>query len=200
MIPFVTEEIHAHLAKACGRSAHSIVTAPWPEPEEARIDEATDAEMEAMIDLIRAVRNIRAEMRVPEGAPLPAFVSVKDEAARDLVRSHADRFAHLAKIERLEADVGLEKPPASATKVVGEMEVYLPLGDVIDLDAELARLTKERAKVENQVRASQRKLQNRDFLEKAPPEVVEREKARRDEIAGRLEAIQKHVASLEEMR
>jgi valyl-tRNA synthetase len=199
MIPFVTEEIHRHKAEVLGRSPHSISRGSWPKPEEAFIDEAVDAEMETMIELVRAVRNIRAEMRVPDGARLAAYVSVKDEGTKDLVMRHAGRFAHLARLETLEAGVGLAKPPASATKVVGEMEVYLPLGDVIDLGAELDRLKREREKVESQVRVSERKLENRDFLEKAPAEVVERERARRDEIATRLEAVQKHVTSLEEL-
>jgi len=82
---------------------------------------------------------------------------------------------------------------------VGEMEVFLPLGDVIDLDAERARLTKEAGKIENQARASERKLQNRDFTEKAPAEVVDRERARRDDLANQLAAVKKHIESLDDL-
>jgi valyl-tRNA synthetase len=200
MIPFVTEEIREHLSEVLGREWESISYLPWPECDAARIDDAVDAEMETMIALTRAVRNIRAEMNVPEGARLSARVSVKDEAARDLVNGHAARFGHLARLDSLDAEIDLAKPEGSYYHVVGEMEVYLPLGDVIDLEAELKRLAKEETKLENQARASERKLSNREFLEKAPAEVVERERERRDEIANRLLAIQSHIRSLESLQ
>ena len=79
------------------------------------------------------------------------------------------------------------------------MEVYLPLGDVIDLEAERARLSKEADKIEGRARASERKLQNRDFTERAPAEVVDRERVRRDDLANQLAAVKKHIESLDEM-
>jgi valyl-tRNA synthetase len=199
-VPFVTEEIHGHLDRTTGRETGFVARAPWPASEDGRIDEATDAEMETLISITRTIRNIRAEMNVPEGAKLKALVSVADEYGRELVLRHAGRISLLARLESLTADVGAEKPAGSAFKSVGDMEVYLPLGDVIDLDAEWDRVQKEREKVEGQLRVSEQKLSNQDFRERAPARVVERETARRDELATRLTAIQRHLASLDELR
>jgi valyl-tRNA synthetase len=102
----------------------------------------------------------------------------------------------MARLETIDAGVGLKKPPTSAAAVVGDMTIFVPLGDVIDLDAERARLSKEAEKVEKMVRTSERKLANRDFLTRAPEEVVERERARRDDLATRHEAIQAQLESL----
>jgi valyl-tRNA synthetase len=156
--------------------------------------------MDEMQEITRRIRNIRAEMNVPEKAELECRISVKDEAAKALVLEHAPWISHLARLSGLTAGVDLEKPAGAATQVVGGLEVYVLLGDVIDVDAEIARLRKESEKMEGQVRGCERKLQNRDFLEKAPEEIVEREKERRDDLAARLEAIQGHIASLMDLR
>ena len=108
------------------------------------------------------------------------------------------RISALARLGSYTVEVDAKKPPSSATQVVGETEIYLPLAGVIDLDAERKRLVVEAGKVESNVRASERKLQNRDFVEKAPGEIVEREKERRDELALKLEALMKHIDALED--
>jgi len=196
MIPFVTEEIHDHVRQALGKPEHFVSLADWPVADEGRINETIDREMETMIAIIRAIRNIRAEMNVPEGARLDVRVAVKDEAGSDLVARHGARISIMAKLDSIDAGVGLAKPSTAAVAVVGDMTIYVPLGDVIDLDVERARLEKEIEKVENLVRGSERKLANRDFLERAPEKVVERERSRRDDLATRHEAIQAQLATL----
>ncbi len=196
MIPFVTEEIHDHVRQALGRSGHFVSLADWPVADGDYINETIDREMETMIAITRAIRNIRAEMNVPEGARLEVRVAVTDEAGKDLVTRHGARICNMAKLNSIDAGVGLAKPPTAAVAVVGDMTIFVPLGDVIDLDAERARLGKEAEKVEKMVRTSERKLANRDFLSRAPEEVVERERLRRDELATRHEAIQAQLKSL----
>jgi len=199
-VPFVTDEIHENLGAALGEETAPLARSAWPKADDARIDEETAREMETLQAVIRSIRNVRAEMNVPETARPPLTVSAADEDGKAMVLRHADRIAHLAKLERIEAGVGLPKPGGAAAAVVGDLELFLTLGDVIDVDAEIERLRKESDKLEKAVRGSERKLQNRDFLEKAPAEIVDREKSKRDDLASRLEAVRKHVESLEDLR
>jgi valyl-tRNA synthetase len=199
MTPFVTEEIHDHLVRALGRTPHLIGRSPWPGEDLCREDAAAEAEMGVLTELTRAVRNIRAETGVAEGAKVPLVVSAKDESAASLVLRNADHLRTLAKLSSVEAGVGIAKPQASAAAVVGDLLVYVPLAGVIDVAAERERLTREAAKAEEQLAASERKLGNADFVNRAKPEAVERERVKRDDLAARRTALARQIESLDRL-
>ncbi len=199
MVPFVTEEIHAHLAAALGEPPASLARASWPKPADGRPDSEAEGEMEVLAELTRAVRNVRAEMGVAEAVKVPLVVSARTAAAADLVRRHARHLMVLARLSGVETGVDLAKPAAAAAAVVGDSTAFVPLGGIIDLAEERKRLTKEADKVEGLLAASDRKLGNPDFVARAKPEVVERERERRDETAARLAALRRQIASLAEL-
>jgi valyl-tRNA synthetase len=196
MAPFVTEEIHDHLLRALGRPPRLLGGTPWPGADEGRPDAAAESEMDLLVGLTRAVRNIRAETGVPEGSKVPLVVSAKDAVAAGIVERNAGHLSTLAKLRSVEVGVSIPKPPASAAAVVGDLLVYVPLGDVIDVAAERERLTREVAKAEEQLAASDRKLGNADFVSRAKPEAVERERVKRDDLAARRAALVKQIESL----
>jgi valyl-tRNA synthetase len=172
-MPFITEEIWQDLP----HKGRSIMVAPWPRAEAKAIDlEATEA-MEVLMEVIRAVRNIRSEMNIPNSKPLGLLVKISDETQLPLVASGADYIRSLARVDPFQVGSDLAKPSASATAVVKGMEVFVPLRGVIDPEEERARLDSELKKLDRDLEKVSKKLASVDFLERAPEEIVFKEKA-----------------------
>ncbi|GGX94425.1 valine--tRNA ligase [Litchfieldella qijiaojingensis] len=184
MMPYISEEIWQRVAplagKARGDGSESIMTQPWPLPEEDKIDEAATRDIEWLKGVIIAVRNIRAEMNIAPGKLLDVLLT--KGAAADRERLEANRL-FLAKLAKLQSASWLDDPeqaPLSATQLVGEMEVLVPMADLIDKDSELARLGKEIDKQDKLINGIEKKLGNESFVAKAPEAVVQKE---RDKLA-----------------
>ncbi|GAA0563913.1 valine--tRNA ligase [Halomonas salifodinae] len=181
MMPYISEEIWQRVAPLAGTlrdEGDSIMAQPWPLPEEARIDEAATRDIEWLKGVIVAVRNIRAEMNIAPGKPLDVLLTKGGEA--DRARLEANR-RFLAKLAKLESITWLDDPaqaPLSATQLVGEMEVLVPMADLIDKEAELTRLDKEIDKQDKLIGGIEKKLGNESFVAKAPEAVVEKERGK----------------------
>ncbi|MFG6157783.1 valine--tRNA ligase [Halomonas sp. 1390] len=182
MMPFISEEIWQRVAPLAGTLATdeggSIMNQPWPLADEALVDERATRDIEWLKGVIVAVRNIRAEMNIAPGKPLEALLT--KGGPEDAERLAANRLflSKLAKLERVEWLDDPEQAPLSATQLVGEMEVLVPMADLIDKDAELARLAKEIDKQEKLIGGIEKKLGNESFVAKAPAAVVEKERAK----------------------
>ncbi|MGE5587822.1 MAG: valine--tRNA ligase [Clostridia bacterium] len=178
-MPFITEGIWRRLPGAGG----SIMVSPWPAFEERLDDPDAEAEMVTLMDVTRAIRNIRSEMNVPAQKKVDAIVVAEGKTAEAL-RAGRHLVVRLAGLERLGVEAGLEhKPEKAAHAVVAGAEVYVPLAGIIDLDTEIRRLEKDLRAAEAALEAAERKLSNPGFLEKASEEVVERERMRREDYA-----------------
>ncbi|MEQ6888453.1 valine--tRNA ligase [Halomonas sp. CS7] len=181
MMPFISEEIWQRVAPLAGTRAadgDSIMNQPWPLANEALVDEAATRDIEWLKGVIVAVRNIRAEMNIAPGKPLEALLT--KGGPEDAERLAANRLflSKLAKLERVEWLDDPEQAPLSATQLVGDMEVLVPMADLIDKDTELARLAKEIDKQEKLIGGIEKKLGNESFVAKAPETVVEKERAK----------------------
>ncbi len=179
-MPFITEEIWQRIAPLAGRSGDTIMLQPWPEPDPARIDATAERDAEWLQAVIVGVRNIRGEMNIPPGRELD--VLLKNAGAEDRRRLEQNgtflrKLAKLASIKTLGAD---ESAPLSATALVGEMEVLVPMAGLIDRDAELARLDREVERLDKELKRLQGKLDNASFTARAPADVVQKE---RDKLA-----------------
>ncbi len=174
LMPFVTEEIWQVL----GENRQSIMIHPYPRPQPAWVDEQTERQMEFLMGVVRAVRNLRAEMNCPPGKEVKAIFH-GPEGDLAFLRSQEPYLRLLARVSAAEYASAGERPKGAATAVIGATEIYLPFGDLINLDEERARLTKEIRKFEEEFSRVQKKLANDDFISKAKEEVVrkEREKA-----------------------
>ena len=206
-LPFLTEEVWQKLRAVVearrldwpgdAEWPEAVLIADWPAEEPERRDEEAEAVMALLQDLVRGVRNIRAKMNVPDRKPLRAVVSLENEDAAERLRVSDRMLRDLANIEDVEIGVALEKPEGSAVEVVGQTQLFVPLRDLIDLDEERKRLTREIDKAAQYRDAVARKLDNPNFAARAPAEVVQRERERLAEAAARLATLESNLKDLE---
>ncbi len=195
-MPFVTEEIWQHLKAAWADGETwpgALMITPWPEADESRLDDAAEADMALLMDLIRQIRNARAEFNVTPGKRVPAIVAAADKL--EMLEAQRGLLTFLAKVddEQLTLARSLEEKPQKAVALVaaGGVEAYLPLAGLVDLEQEMERLQKAIAETEGEIRRAEGMLANADFVTKAPEHVVQRQRdrlAEEQERLGRLEA------------
>jgi valyl-tRNA synthetase len=174
MMPFMTEELWARTAGEGQERTSLLCHAKWPEPTFE--DAAAAEEINWLVDLVSGIRSVRSEMNVPPAAIAPLVVVGASDATRDRLARHDSAIRRLARIGSVAHEAAA--PPASAQIVLGEATVCLPLGSLINLDAETTRLQKELGKITEEVARVQKKLSNERFVAGAAPEIVvaEREK------------------------
>nr|WP_322941390.1 valine--tRNA ligase [Pseudomonas sp. s4] len=177
-MPFITEEIWQRIKGQAGVSGDTIMLQPWPVANESRIDAAAEGDIEWVKQLMLGVRQIRGEMKISMAKRIDIIVA--NASAEDLRRlaDFEPLLSKLAKLESVRVLAAGEEAPMSATTLVGEMEVLVPMAGLIDKDAELARLDKEVARLEGEVKRVGGKLANEGFVAKAPAEVLEKERAK----------------------
>jgi valyl-tRNA synthetase len=171
-MPFITEEIWQRLPGA----GPSIMIAPYPKSRRPAGAAAVEASMADVMALVTAIRNIRGEMRVPPGLTLPAIVRTAGEHAGTFANNRRTVEA-LARVQ-MTLDAAASRPAGSALAVVGDTEVYVDLAGVIDVAAERQRLEKEIRKASETITFLESKLARPEFVERAPAEIVERERER----------------------
>ena len=181
IMPFITEEIWQQLRPLVGGQGETIQTQPYPRVDDDRIDSAAEDELAWIQALVMAVRRIRSEMDIAPSRPLPVLLKDWREADRERYQRNQAFIGTLARLESVQwlgqdADV-----PESATALVGEMRVLIPVAGLVDKEAELARLEREMGKLRQNVERAEAKLANSSFVEKAPAEVVARERERLEE-------------------
>ena len=176
IIPFVTEEIWQNVRPLLGIEGDTIMLRPYPEASDIEADATATAEIEWVKDVLTGVRRIRAEMNISPGKVIPLLFANGDAADRGRAGKFAAQIAFLGRVETPVWVDGDE--PAAAVGVVGGMRVLIPLEGLIDVGAEKARLAKEIARIEGEVRKCEAKLGNANFVANAPAEVVEQERQR----------------------
>jgi valyl-tRNA synthetase len=192
MMPFVTEELWAETGKFGTARDSMLITTEWPDLSGLE-DAAADAELAWLIDVISNIRSVRSEMNVPASAKLQMVVTgAGEETLRRLVAG-TSLISRLARLEEISPQN--EVPGESAQFVVGDATFALPLAGVIDIAAEKVRLEKEVGKLDGEITQVDKKLGNEQFVSKAPEEVIEEQKARREAAAERrtkiLEALKR---------
>ncbi|MFE8069484.1 valine--tRNA ligase [Marinobacteraceae bacterium S3BR75-40.1] len=180
IMPFITEEIWQRVAPLAGKDGETIMLQPYPKADDALVDDKAEQDIEWVKGVIEAIRNIRGEMNIAPGKPIPALFHQGNAEDKRRLEENRQFLVALAKLESLEWLEGAEAP-MSATQLVGNMEVLVPMAGLIDKDAELARLNKEVEKLDKEIKRLEGKLSNENFTAKAPAEVVEKEKAKLEE-------------------
>ncbi len=196
-MPFVTEEVWHKLPGTEG----SIMTATFPKDADTTCgvvrDEEAESQMALLTAVITGIRNIRGEMNLPPALQLIAEVQSPDAPARQTIDAHRGVIAGMARLKDFTVGPPGDKPKAAATAVVDSCAIYVSLEGVIDFDKERQRLEKELGKLAAELKAVSKKLSNEDFLEKAPPAVVEKSRERQETLNERQ---QKLTANLERLR
>lgn len=188
-MPFLTEEIWQRLP----HEALSIMVAPWPRVEGALIDDDSERNMDLIINEVTAIRNIRSDWQVPPKVRVEVTLQVPTRAKEVLLKQHSTYIGHLARAEVVEIGRRLPKPAGSATAIVEGVETYVELRGLIDLKKEMARISRELEKVRAELDSVEAKLKQREFLRKAPREVVKKEKARRDDLKAKKRRLEFHL-------
>ena len=176
ILPFVTEEIWHALPGQ--RAVDSIMQADYPLKPLAATDQSIVADMEGVMDVIRAIRNVRGELDVPPGKKIKVVLNCKSDSVVKSITSGQAYIKSLARVENLLVGVAVERPKQASTQVAGEVEVMIPLADLINVEEEEARLNKEIEKVQKDVGFFERKLSNEKFVANAPPQVLEKDRGK----------------------
>jgi valyl-tRNA synthetase len=199
LIPFITEEIWRRAAPLAGVHGETIMLQPYPRPDPELVDEEAEAEMRWLMEFVLGVRRIRGEMDISPAVPLPVVLQHGGERDRVLVQRHRRFLDTLARVESV-AWLGDETPaPKAAIALVGAMKVMIPLADVIDKDAELARLAKELERLQKDLSRGEGKLANPSFVERAPATVVDQERSRVAELRSAIAKLEEQRARIESL-
>ncbi|MBS0383877.1 MAG: class I tRNA ligase family protein, partial [Proteobacteria bacterium] len=178
-MPFITEELWARLGDFGQKRDGMLITGQWPQLSLDLVDEKAEAEISWMVELIGETRSTRSQLNVPAGVKIPLLLIGADGDTQARLERYQELIDRMARLEySTSADVA---PKGSVTFVLQGATVALPLEGVVDLPAEAARLGKEIAKLQDEIGKMDQKLGNTDFVKRAPEEVVEELRERRED-------------------
>jgi valyl-tRNA synthetase len=181
-MPFITEEIWQKLQPGSA----SIMVQPFPQVQEKRIDRKNDARMEKAFEVITAVRNMRAEVGIPPATEIDCVMAIPEAGMRDIFSALQVVFRRLTKSKRTEMAESYCAVKSSITSVIGDIHISIPLEGVVDIEKEKTRLDERIKKTEHDIKAKKGMLANSSFVERAPAEIVEKEKAKLEELTATL--------------
>jgi len=194
VMPFVTEEIW----QALPHDGPSIMIAPWPVADRSDLSDRAETSMGTLMEVIRAIRNIRAEMNVPLGKRADVIIHCPEDELRATLVAGSVYMLPLASIAELSITPSGPKPAGSASAILAGLEIYVPLRGLIDIDRETARLHKALVEAGNELARSQARLANPNFVGRAPAEVVAKEQERAAVLADSVARLEQRLQLLGE--
>jgi len=196
-IPFITEEIWQNLYSIHPEDfENSLIKASWPKPDPSLLDPEIERSMDLVQEVVTSVRNIRSEMNIPPSKKLTAYLKVEKKDIQKLLEENREHILTLGRIEKLEIGLKLKKPTSSATAVAKDFEIYILLEGLINIEQERKRLEKEITRLKELLVGVDRKLANEDFLKKAPPSIVQKEKTKKEDHQKLIEKLEKNLEGL----
>ena len=198
ILPFVTEEIWHALPGV--RPVDSIMQAAYPTEAIIETDKAVVADMALVMDVIRAIRNVRGELDVPPGKKIKVVLDCKAESVVQSILAGQAYIHSLARVEDLLVGVAVERPKQASTQVAGDVEVLIPLADLVNVAEEEARLQKEIEKVEKDVGFFEKKLSNEKFVANAPPQVLEKDRGKLAAAEKKREILQQSLEKIQALK
>ena len=194
-MPFITEEIWQHLP----HEGESIMISPWPELDQDEVDLEAEEQMEAIMNAIRSIRNVRAEMDVPPSQKAQVII-LPSEGYKDVFdkgKIYFERLAYASKVV-IGEDEG-DVPKNSVSAVSDKAQLFMPLEDLVDFNKEMERLRKESENLKKEIARASGKLANENFVKKAPPAVVEEERQKLERYHGMMEKVTERMEALKKM-
>jgi valyl-tRNA synthetase len=199
-MPFITEEIWQALPKLEG-SAESIMISSFPTPcAEWEGYAAAASEMELVMEVIKGIRNIRGEMEVAPSKQIAAILDCKSEGSLSLLKRNEAYVMSLARLSDLGIGQGVERPAEVSLQVAGDVEIIVPLRGLVNVEEEEKRLGKEIAKIEKDIEFLSKKLENPSFVERAPADVVEKEREKIGEFAAKKKLLEESLEKIQRLR
>ena len=197
LMPFITEEIWQRAAPLAGVQGETIMRQPYPLKEMELVNPGVETEMEWVMNFILGVRTIRGEMNISPGKPLPVLLQNGSEKDQRRLTRNSDYLNNLARLESITWLEANAVAPESATALVGEMKLLIPMAGLIDKEDELARLNKQIEKIQGDLDRIEGKLSNESFVSRAPEEVVEKERQKVAEMRSSLEKLNEQVVRIQ---
>ncbi len=195
-IPFVTEEIYRQLDGNDSATHRTLTFGPWPILDQSFKDEKLEESLKLIQEVVTAVRSVRAELNVPPGKKSDLYVKVNEASQATLLETHIEYFRSLARVEKLFCGTDTKKPPLSASAVIPGAEIFIPLSGLIDLDKEKSRLQKNLDELKVQLDKVSKKLANADFLSSAPKDIIDRERAKKEDYQERISKLNKNLEQI----
>lgn len=192
-MPFITDEIYAHLTGGKG----SIMNSKWPEYDASLDDDGAQETLDMIIEAIKAIRNVRADMNVPPSRKARVIIIPRSESALTALEGGVPFIEKLASAGEVEVVRDRKDIPSDAVSAItGDAEIYMPLDDLIDREKEIERLSKEKEKVEKEIERARERLSNEKFVSKAPADVVEQERIKQAKYGEMLDKVNERLKSL----
>lgn len=193
--PFISEEIWQRLSQVRqdGESVTDLVIAEWPQADSSLIDEESETIFESLQEVVTGIRTVRSEMKVPPGLKSSLLARVDDGWS---LRSNEAIIRDLAKVDQLTIGADVDRPPHSATVVIGQLELFIPLEGLIDVEKERQRLSQEAERLSGIVENVKSKLKNSSFLNKAPAEIVQKERQKLEDMQTNLSKLRDNLSML----
>ncbi len=199
IMPFITEELWQKVAPLADKHGPTIMLQPYPQAEADKIDTAAVDELEWVKQFIMGVRQIRSEMDIKPGKPLPVICQNGNKTDRQRIDDNRDLITALAKLESIEWLDAKDLAPESATSLVGDMSILIPLAGLIDKAAELQRLQKKTQGLQKEIQGIAGKLSNENFVSRAPAAVVDKEKHKLAEKQSALASLQAQADKIDKL-
>jgi valyl-tRNA synthetase len=196
LIPFITEEIWQKLAP---RDGATIMLQVYPSADTFDRDADAEQQIEWIMGVIIGIRQIRGEMDIAPGRPLSVLLQGASDADQELLARHGLSLKNLGRLDEIRVLADEESPPPSATALLGTMKILVPMAGLIDVAAEKRRLEKKRGRGSDDLQKIQRKLENKQFLSKAPEAVLTKERQRFTELEREISQIDAQLAKLDEL-
>jgi valyl-tRNA synthetase len=199
LVPFVTEEIWTSLRPRAGIDGETIMLQPFPAAHPDSDDRSAEEELDWVMRFILGIRQIRGEMDISPGKQLPVLLQQASETDRERVKTHAHLLERVGRIESVGFLEDGAKAPAAATALLGDTKLLVPMKGAIDIEAERARLGRQRQKVAADLNRSRTRLQNDHFVNNAPRDVVRQETERVAAFERQMAQLDEQLAKLERL-
>jgi valyl-tRNA synthetase len=192
--PFITEEIWYNLNMICSNNHKSLLLETWPAQNKSLINLDAEKNMQIIIDIVTGVRNIRGEMNIPLSKSIELYINLSnDKFIDDLSISYLKQITKSLNVTQKQ---NIEKPESSAVSVIGNYEIYIPLKNLIDFSKEKQRIEKDLKNTENEIQRLNEKLENKNFVDRAPSIEVENTRNKKIDAEKRLQKLKENLKSL----
>jgi len=190
-MPFITEEIWQRLP----HKGESIMVSPWPIYKVKYTNKDAENKMEKIMSIIRTIRNIKSDMNIPYSKEIDLYLNVNEKYKLKLIEENINYIETMIKTKSLEVGTGIKKPEHSATGVLEGVEIFIPLKDIINIPEEIARLEKKLNKTNSELNIICKKINNNDFLSRAPEDIVTKERDKADDLRDIKERLENNLKS-----
>ncbi|XOQ54120.1 MAG: Valine--tRNA ligase [Lactobacillus helveticus] len=196
IMPFVTEKLWLSMP----HKGKSIMVAEYPTTHKEFENKQADSDMAFLIEIIKAVRNIRMEVNAPMSSPIDIMIQLDDESNKHVLDENADYVENFLHPKELTVAAEIEAPKLAKTAVIPGAQIFVPLTELVNVDDELAKMEKEEKRLEGEVQRAEKKLANKGFVDHAPEDVVNKEKEKKADYESQLAGVRERIQDLKESK